>query len=649
MAAVVAFKEYHEMAVQYQRYQRLRVLSAPTETISIRRYSLATGGGLNPLQSTEYHLLFNGKVVAKAPRTSALWEATFTVDMRAIPAGWVRASVGNLAPGETCPTWFYFHKPAGSTVSQSFIPVVRGTYEMQMAGSSVHMWVKAPPNPTPKAVPLQVKRSYLPPDPKLARSGLHCEYLVPMRWGDVHRPNRNKDGIVSSFDNQNYTWSALHAKLPTTALLDGPRGVGAVGYATHLQVGNAVVDGVPRNNTYFCDPWRVGKISEDGTITTLVGYRHKNGMLNHYEDADVRFDGNVSAYSQLGTLGIELIGDWSSIPESRRGFWELWGMAWDERTLILDESRRIASEQNEHPHVVGPVMFVADSQHNRICKVQFSATQHGVPPVVTEFILAQDPWDCVCENGVLFVSERKSHRICAYDATTGKLLRVVVQGLPLASINDQIRRVTLTTTLDAARAAPCVAPEGLFLQDGWLYFASKAQAQVRRVRLDGSNLQVVRPIAIDAISEFAKLAVSDGTFGPRGSTFTWTWSNAQFGGPEIYSPDGVKLAPWWNVQSGGTGWWGTTAGYGTCGAAAHGRLVCANMTEGVYRISRSETTDRLYTDNVNDPHMRGKAQYHQGLHLLHGHNGYGFYGLPLPWGVSSDIDAYLTYVGHVRP
>ena len=346
---------------------------------------------------------------------------------------------------------------------------------------------------------------------------------------------------------------------------------------------------------------------------------------------------------------LELIGDWSAVPADRRGFWELWGMAWDERTLAIDPSRRIPEERNENPHITGPVMFVPDSQHNRICRIEFSPTAHGIPPKVTEFVSAQDPWDCVCADGVLYVSERKAHRIAAYDATTGALLRVVVQGQALATINDQIRHVSLTVPLEAARAAPCVAPEGLFLQDGWLYFASKAQAQVRRVRLDGSGLEVVRPISITANSEFAKLALSDGTFGPRGSTFTWTWSNTHFGGPEMYYADGTPMSSWWNVQSGGTGWWQTTAGYGTAGAVARGRMICANMTEGVYRITRSQPGDRPYTDRPTDPHIRGRAAFNSGMQLLHGPNGFGYYGVPLPWGESPDLDAYFMALGHTKP
>ena len=675
--------EQHDQS-RYSRFQRFDVLRAALDKIRLQCINMIKSGDLpgggtpiafltGALQVTLQRVyLLGGQLVIDPPKVigsvsipAGTKSVVVDVSTVGVEPGLHRINIAGLAPGESNPAYFIYHCPPGHDPrqQQDLIAIAQGTYEGEQRGWPDQRWAVVPRAALKaRALPLTARRNYASTD--IVRSKLHCEHLVPMRWGDMHRPNVNVDGIVSTFDRQAYDWSTLHAKLPTIALLDGPRGVGSLPMPTHLQISAAVVDGVPRNNTYFCDPWRIGKISEDGTITTLVGYRHR-GIMGHWEDADVRPDRpEVSAFSQLEMMNIELVGDWSAIPEARRGFWELWGMAWDERTLIPDTSaQKILNDvtgRMESPHAA-PVLFAADSQHNRICRIEFSATQHGVPPVVTEFIAAQDPWDCVCADGVLYVSERKAHRIAAYDATTGQLLRVVVQGQALATINDQVRSVTLTTTLDAARAAPCVAPEGLFLQDGWLYFASKAQAQVRRVRLDGTDLQVVRPITLSTGSQFAKLAVSDGTFGPRGTTFTWTWSNGQFGGPEIVTPDG-KIIGLWGGVSGGTGWWQAYSGYGTCGAVAHGRLICGNMLDGLFRITASQPADVIYPESATNPVVMGHAEYKaRGLHLVHGehgmgyydlphgHHGYGFYDLPLPWGLSANIDAYLANRGHVRP
>lgn len=46
----------------------------------------------------------------------------------------------------------------------------------------------------------------------------------------------------------------------------------------------------------------------------------------------------------------------------------------------------------------------------------------------------------------------------------------------------------------------------------------------------------------------------------------------------------------------------------------------------------------------------GAVEWEDGGHnLLHGHFGFGFYGLPLPWVVSANIDAFLKYHGHKEP
>jgi hypothetical protein len=622
---LVEFTAYHEQS-RYERFRKLLVLSGGRASIPFQAYNLASGGSPNQFSSGRYTLLIDGVPAAETTVAANTTKAAFSVDLSKIEAGWHRLDIDGLSGGETCPTYWAFLK-RGPVGEQSFTPVVRGTYEMMMSGTATNIWTLAPGkyNPTPR--PITVKRQYASPDPKLPRSDLHCEHLVPVRFGDIHRPNRNVDGIMSSFDAQTYFWSTLHAAKPTVALLDGPRGVGTVCMVTHLMIGNAAPDGQPRNNTYFSDAWRIGKVSEDGKITTLVGYRHKD-ILSHWEDP----------------ANVELIGDWSAIPEARRGFHEIWGFAWDDRTLLIDEAAaRIASEGNEKPHIVGPVMFVADSQNNRICKLQFSAVVHG-PPKVTEFITGlSDPWDIVYADGRIYVSERKAHRIVEYNATTGAFNRVVVQGRPLASV-DINREVIVTGTLADRQAAACVAPEGLAYQDGWLYFASTAQDQVRRVNVDTGTLEVVRPVTLDDNSKFAKVAVSDGTFGPRGSTFTWTWSLACFGYPAMYLPDGTRLANWGSA-SGGTGTWFDHLGYASAGAVGKGRMITAGMVEGLVRVTKSQSGDKAQSAAAT----RGRTEFYaKGLHLLHGHNGFGFYGLPLPWGASPDIDAYLESFGHTR-
>lgn len=668
LSTVINFEGLHD---RYERAQKLIVLDGTQGPAKVRitGADLSSGGLYRNLAAPSYTLTFVpltdlsaspvpvGSVSISTPGR----EVDITVDLTNIAPGWYKMGLTGFATGESVMTYFCRVIKSKPAEPVEYMPVVLGSHSRAMQGSGVVAWSVVPTKYAPKAVPLtRVIEEKNVPDPSLKRTGLHCDFIVPVRWSDAYRPNADKNGVVSTFDAQAYRWGQLHARVPLVAALDGPRGVGAVAMVTHLEVGEALVP-VAGNpdwpqtesgfyrvaNLYFTDPWRVGKIRQNGTVTTMVGWRHK-GILAHWEDG-------AGGYQNLG-YGMELVGDWSAIPEDRRGFWEIWGIAWDRRRsgeFNVGDPSPDPREKGLIPHPVGGgmVMFLPDTQHNRIVRCEFPHDTHFDynRTKVTEFIVGlNDPWDCVGSDGVLYVSERKSHRICAYSMDTGELLRVVVQGQALATV-DFNREVQVMGTLDSRRAAPCVAPEGLYLQDGWLYFASKAQAQVRRVHLTTGELQVVRPISIDGNSKFAKLSVSDGTFGPRGSTFTWTWSNAQYGGPEMYGPPGADgspapyITPWWGHQSGGTGNWSTHAGYSTAGCAQFGRMATASMVEGVKLISKSMPGDKAMSAAA----LRGAAEYGQKhMKLIHGDGGFSYYELPLPWGLSDDIDAYLLEQGH---
>ena len=135
-----------------------------------------------------------------------------------------------------------------------------------------------------------------------------------------------------------------------------------------------------RGNVYFIESWRIGKVTPDGTVVTLAGYRHKD-IASYWNDP----------------TSAELVGDWSSIPPARRGFAQPWGMAWDPRTLVINEQvAPIPSENNEKPHVLGPTLYVSDTYRNRVLKIAYSATAHGIPPKITEFVTGlNEPWDVI--------------------------------------------------------------------------------------------------------------------------------------------------------------------------------------------------------------------------------------------------------------
>lgn len=708
LSKMVDLDKFH-YASRYERFQRLMMLySSKINDVSFNGIDLAVGGAERLLLSTRYTLLMAPLVggvtveVAAVTLLSPASRAVFkNVSVAGLEQGWYKIIIGGLGLGETSPMFFCFvHK--GLPVDNTFMPVSLGTKGLH----GTHAWAVVPAKPAPVPRPILTKRLYTPPTPTLPRKELHCEDFIVFRGGDQHFPNINKDGVLSTFDPQSYTWSGLHAKLPTQPCYDGPRGIGSASYVTHvwLSVAKVPINGVEVDVdlTYFSDSWRIARVTPNGKILTLVGWRHIDNMQGHWEDSEA---------DKMKRL--ELVGDWSAIPEALRGFREIWGFDWDERTFEIDQTSPLVD--GFHTHKVGVTLYVADSFNNRILKVQFDPKSHETPPKVTLFATLKDPWDLATRNGRIFVSERQSHRICEYDMDTGALVRVLVQGMAMATI-DVNREVRVTGTLYDRRLQPCVAPEGVYLQDDWLYFASKAQGQVRRVWVGaGTNEQygvyqlpspalpdgklqggftttslttaqslaertkvanrlnaavpaptvpltpddfvlqkhTLRTIHTDGNTNFAKVTVSDGTFGARGATFTWTWSNAHHGGPEIYGPlvDGQckPMGGLWNSMTTigvGTGDWAPRGGYGTAGVAAKGRLISCSMLTGMYRVTKSQPGDQLTTTAIR----AGESEYHQRfLHLIHGDDTFGDYGFPPPFGLSANIDAYLMFMGHPAP
>ena len=631
-AAEVIFAQWSPDLSRYTRAQGIMRLAGSAAKVRIIGFSTAKGGVHRPFSGGTYSLLIDGAQTATVTPAAGASTADFTVDATALDAGWHELRAVPSVPGESCLPYFALVVHDGVAVGSDYTPVARGSYWLSLHPPLYH-WGKAPAtyNPTPRPLPVRERVAFstlLPP------AELHVEQLVPLRFGDTHRVCRTTEGALSSFAAQPYHWSTLTAKLPGVPLLDGPRGVGTVCMATHVEVGMAAPPSMGFvNNTYFCDPWRFGKVRADGTVVTLAGYRHK-GIAAHWQNSN-----------PTGPEFLELVGDWSAIPAERRGFRELWGMAWDERTFVTNEAADpIPAERNLKPHITGIVVFLADSQNNRVCKLEFSPTSHAVPPKITEFITGVlDPWDVVCADGVLYVSERQSHRIAAYDATSGALLRVVVQGQPLARI-DAVREVQRLASLDACRAAVAVAPEGLFLQDGWLYWASKAQAQVKRVSLATGAVEFVRTILTDDNTKFAKIALSDGTFGPRGLVAVAQWSNRDYGWTQMTTDTAgwaLGYASYLHQITGPNAQfvYATSVGFGG------GQMIIGGVNEGLLRVSKKLPGDAVASASAK----AGYGEYvAQGLDILHGAGGHGYYGLPLPWGLSENIDAFLTHNGHAK-
>lgn len=538
---------------------------------------------------------------------------------------------------------FPLHVAVPPIADDALVPVMQQPHDTAAEGWTIYRWVWAP-SAMLRQPPAAAPRVTVPAEPfdaPLTKDGkdrpMLCEeFLVPLRVRGRYWP-RVTGGVLHTANKESYYLDSLTgSKYPPQPLYDGVRGIGNWLMATHLQFGRT-------GGLYGCDPWRLGFISPEGTVKTIAGWRHKRpaGRPLPATNANLRD-------------AVELVGDWSAIPVERHGAHELWGFTFDARTLAVDptskpipnDGRGGLLEQTHHD----PVSFLADSQNNRILQVKQSRLSHEAPAVVTEFLAGlADGWDNVAKAGVLYVGERQDNRIAAYDIDTKQLLRVVVQGPSnLAKINSARLPVRMAP-ISTLREADCVLPEGLAIMDDWLYYASAAQGQVRRVHLVTGKIEVRAnfPAAMHGLP-FAKIAVSDGTFGPRHTVFVSAWTTMHRGRPIAFLPDGTVWG--YNSPSGpttGPGWRWDVTDYSCAVAVGHGMLAHGCSAEGLMLIRKARPTDIVVTDAQASAAMKDYLE--RGLHLTHGQFGFPTYGgLGAPWGKSEAIDRMLAAVGHVK-
>jgi hypothetical protein len=621
-AKTLIFEQWSPDLSRYTRAQGVKYISKKQPTLKLMGFE--SGGNSFRLGAQSYQLYIDDILHCSAsPGPTDLSSVIFTLDVEKIKPG-VRVvkAQPSIPTGESCIPYFIVVEGVST---DDKMPIVSGSYSVAMSNTA-HI-ASVPNKYSPRTVTFPT-REYVEFNTTLRRDQLHCAQIVPVRSNDTYRPSI-ADGKMVSAATQSYHFFHMVAAKPLLPLLDGPRGVGTAQMLTHIELGNAVINGKARHAIYAADPWRIMRIGEDGTITTLAGYRHKNNPTPHWQ-------------SSATTTELDLVGDWSDIPVERRGFHEIWGIAWDERTFSIDPTKLI---NGENPHINGPVMFVADSQNGRIIKLEFSPTSREAQPKVTEFATGlKDPWDCVASNGVLYVSERGLHRILAIDMDTKKIIRTLVAG-PAMAATDKNRQVQLYAPRTFIQQQACVLPEGLFLQDGYIYFGSVAMAQVRRVPITASNSptsEFVCNMTADNNALFAKIALSDGTFGPKGTVGICKWSNLELGMPEFRTP-GDKRWNWWDGSSVGAGAWSQFT-YPTAVCMSFGRCLVGGVNEGLLVVSKSLTGETF--DSVA---AAGEGQWRKnGYILTHGHGGWSFYPIELPWGKSPEIDAYLRLHGHTR-
>ena len=291
-----------------ERYQRAQIITAPTFGLRYRLCNLAAGGAVLSLPPGTYALLVDGEEHATMAITGGTLLAFSGLSAAALAPGWRRISV-RMPDGAVAPTWFVH---IGAVRADDVVPVCTGSYDLTH-GSAVHRWAWVAADSRPARWPWAMSPAQPFSDTPTPRD-LVRETIVP----DTGTRRINAHGSVrSAFNKQAYFFSDLVKRLPALPLLDGPRGIGTLCMPTHIEVGRATLTADPASRPigalYVTDPWRLIRVNADGSIRTLVGWRHRSPPSSW----------------QAAQQDLDLVGDWSAIPPERRGLHEVWGWAWD--------------------------------------------------------------------------------------------------------------------------------------------------------------------------------------------------------------------------------------------------------------------------------------------------------------------------------
>ena len=618
---------FHCMGDTYQRFTDYQVMAGTSAMVYLYRTTTVSGPRYLPERS--YGLRIDGVAAGTFVMPAGQAWTRITVDPSKFAPGWLRVTVDGGADGEVCvPWWLYNDK---GQAQPDLMPVAESSHKTPTDPTGrTHAMVWERPTYTPTPAPL-VRREY--PD-VTAATKVHAKCVTrPERGVNLTVPSMTARGVVTAANVQSYFWYRQLDRWPTVPLLDGPRGVGTHGQTTHIEVGTgARFPGGPlMHNFYFSDPWRVSRGKEDGSSETLVGYRHK-GMASYWGDG-------------ANQKTLELVGDWSAIPAERRGLWNVRSFCWDEKSLAVDESAApIPSEENRLPHVVAPVMYITEQRESgkgvkadgRVLRVEFNARAHGVPPKVTELAAGlPGPWGIVDWGDRVIVALRNASRVIAIDKATGAQ-EVLLQGDATMAPVGQNGIPSLIGTRDVRRAQPVLTPECLKILDGHLYIGSFAAESVKRIDLATREIDqgYMTPVWMQRQSWFVEFALSDGTFGPRGTVFAQTWGQSDHASAYGTQPDGKAFKAHLGAAP-----WAMGTGYPCAVAVGLGRLYTASSNLGITRYGAATAGDLTINGTL---YRQGEAEW-DAMHgnLRWGSMGFGDHGHALPWGKSAAVDHYL--------
>lgn len=640
---------------RYDRFQNALVLTATAINLQFVKVNIQAGGVLTVLAYPDYRLLVNGTERAKA-QINAAKNGGFFVGMLVDEIDDIAKfdivaydATGTFvaAPIETLMTLWGTINRNGGAASATHVVMQSQSFEWGHIGPSYDYVIVPKVNAVAVADPL-VPLAPVPFSTALPSKQIVKIDLLPCsseNTNQTHYPVQMRSGVTVTDNFQSYFPSTMGYAQAAVPAIDGPRGVAMLSFPLVLRTGR-------QGKVYGCDIHSFFKVDGTGTRTTLLGKRHK--VAPYWGDVTAAYDGT------------ETVGNWdASIPAVECFPYESWGFDWDARTLAIDSSQPIPPGETEEPHIpIGPVAYIAD-RHGYVLKAQFNNLSHAVAPIVTRALPIPDPWGCRWDatKNVLYIADRSNHALTAWSPDAGTKTTVLANatGASLVTLPDPAQpenfiHLAPGITLAQARAVPILAPEGLDLLDGYLYFSSIAQQDVRRINLATGVVEICCRPTIDGNSYYLTFSISDGTFGPRGTIFATSFSSNYFGRPLAYLPtpgtasDGTALthSVVWNYHAFEHGHTqGVTdsesEAYATACTVGHGIMACGSSQFGLSVFMQARATDVAVSAAQA---TAGETKYNaRGYYLLWGAFGHGPTNYPLPWGVDPDIDYFLTVNG----
>jgi hypothetical protein len=496
--------------------------------------------------------------------------------------------------------------------------------------------------------------------------------------------------LGQKFTYSTFTGSGKSLATPYMNLRDGVRGVGLLGsvYKTKIRSGGG--------GYYLMDTQgRLAKMTLDGDITTLVGWRVIPGQLKAHSGIKNAFFYMYTGATRTAHLAYydskwEYLGDWTQVNAGvvPRRFHEPRGFAMAQRlpSLAIDNTD-------------GKELWVCDTLHHRILYVNlrtmdppesyeqphFPPAGYIAPAVPTGLAevyvfggtgessgLFNEPFDCDVDtvNGRICWTNYAGGSICSANMD-GTGAAVMFQGSPnptdaqlalparLAQSGTSLTTLRSTYLIDGS-SGTCTRPQAIgFTSDGQLYWTERYTYALRKLAAGVPSTVALLPVASSSqfnLTDTSMAINSDGTCGPLDGVYVDCFHDSDF----HFSKNGTYLGRWkftgadlasgpLSVCQAPSYSWGVA-----CGG---GRIVTIGNASG---WQFQEITKRQPSDIVPDTALvlQGRIAHYRSQHdefatgqpigLLHGTEGMGELGYQNFEAMGALDDATLDAYGIVN-